>query len=94
MNNLPKQNFGIIVENNAKEIVQWFKSHGYDAIKFSGDGLNGNIYYVKQNKYLRYNTIEDIPSDIKLYKLEEIKNMDKIMYRIIILIVVFYHWNS
>ncbi len=25
MSNLPTENFGIIIENNAKEIIKWFK---------------------------------------------------------------------
>lgn len=46
MNSLPTSNFGIRVENNAKEILQWFVEHGYDRNDYFGKGISEGTYYI------------------------------------------------
>ena len=72
--NLPTENFGIqVVNGNGADIVEWFKSNNFKC-QYVGDGYEGDIYYVKEDKKVYYNC-PLLP--IKIYTLEEIKQLEQ-----------------
>ena len=82
-NNKLTENFGIRVEgegvnSNAKEIVKWFTDNGFDTEGYGGsiDSSNDNAYYIENGKRLYYNWGINIPSNIKIYTLKEVLDMN------------------
>ncbi len=76
---LPTKNFGIIVENNAKDIVKWLEDHSFiEKNYYRGNIDNGAIYTIDDNQkpfcYLESNSTIDKFTIYTLEQLQAIEN--------------------
>lgn len=82
---LPKDNFGIIVENgNGRDILNWFKEHHYDCNVQNGTGIDNEAYYTEtNNKVLHTCRPYERKSIInQLFTLGEIKQLEQNMEKL------------
>jgi len=75
---LPTENFGIVIENeNGKDILNWFEKRGYDINDYTGEGFDSRIYWVKSDEIVQYSGRVKPDSEIQIYKLQELIDMEK-----------------
>lgn len=67
---LPKDNYGIRVENNAREIVEYLKLENI----FSGNAVNDSVYYYSEGDW-DCKSSDKLPSCIKVFTFEEFKTL-------------------
>lgn len=65
---LPRDNYGIRVENNAREIVEYLKLEH----EFIGNAENSSVYYYNNGRWT-CSSSKNVPCGIKVFTLEEFK---------------------
>lgn len=77
---LPKDNFGIIIKNNGTEVIKYLIELGYNNYyNFHGNISNGAAYRIINNKIEAWCEEKIKKSNIQLFTLEEIKQLEQNM---------------
>lgn len=76
-NQFTKDDFGVIINNNAKEIVNFLHTNGYNTNGVGGNGKNGHFYFIGKGETLvEYSNFFQINPTSKSYTLEELQYFD------------------
>lgn len=76
-NEYPFNDFGVIINNNAKEIVNFLNTKGYDTRGLEGNGKNDHFYYVEKGMTeVYYCPFFNVNPTSKFYILEQLQYLD------------------
>jgi len=82
---LPTEDFGIVAETHPNLVLDWFRDNGYNTNEWNGNAASNYIYFVKKDKKVDCDLLENYKNDIKgtIFTLTQIKEMTQKTQKII-----------